>query len=270
MMAVLSRDAQSVLDHYLRRVRASLRGHRTVDVEDVERDVEGHIQAALAGQPEPIDAANLRQVLDRLGSPEQWVPSDDLPPWRTILARLSSGPEDWRLPYLTFICFVTGLTLFLTRFGMVGLWPFPVILLLASFLLARASLAVMAASGTPVEPRRWLIYPALLLWYIPVAITAFGWPAPFVAGADQDVPALTAWVRSLVPEWEGASIAAAVSIVLGTWWIVLGLLATASSRLVRTAFWPFAESISARHTIGVSVAGGVLVAITWLAISVIA
>ncbi|MGH7448098.1 MAG: hypothetical protein ACRELT_11090, partial [Longimicrobiales bacterium] len=112
MMAVLSHDAQAVLDRYLQRIRASLRGHTSVDADDVEREVQGHIDSALAGQAEPIDAGSLRRVLDRLGAPEQWMPSDDLPTWRQALSRYSSVAGHWRLPYIALVCFLAGPLLF--------------------------------------------------------------------------------------------------------------------------------------------------------------
>ena len=49
-MATLTHDAQSHLARYLRQMRAALRGHPSVDPDDVERDVLGHIDAELAGQ----------------------------------------------------------------------------------------------------------------------------------------------------------------------------------------------------------------------------
>jgi hypothetical protein len=56
MMVTLSRDAQGLLNRYLLQVRSSMRGHASIDVDDVERDVQGHIDAALEGLPEPVDA----------------------------------------------------------------------------------------------------------------------------------------------------------------------------------------------------------------------
>jgi hypothetical protein len=40
--------------------------HR-LTADEVERDVLGHIETELAGQPEPVDAGQLLDVLDRLG-----------------------------------------------------------------------------------------------------------------------------------------------------------------------------------------------------------
>jgi hypothetical protein len=69
MRAILTDEAQHHLQRYLRQVQTALRGHRSVDLEEIERDVLGHIDAELAGKPEPIDAGTLLPVLDRLGAP---------------------------------------------------------------------------------------------------------------------------------------------------------------------------------------------------------
>lgn len=81
---ILTPDAQRELDRYLRRVNLALRGHPAVDAEDVERDVSCHIDCELAGSSTPVDEARVREVLERLGSPSQWVPLDDLPLWRKV------------------------------------------------------------------------------------------------------------------------------------------------------------------------------------------
>jgi len=102
-MATLSDDARGHLERYLSQVKLALRGHASVDASEVERDVRAHIDAELNGLPEPVDAARLRQVLDQLGTPHAWVPAEDLPAWRRVFSRIRSGPEDWRLAYLTFV-----------------------------------------------------------------------------------------------------------------------------------------------------------------------
>ena len=110
-MVALTSDARGYLDSYMRQVKATLRRNPSIDADDVERDVLGHIEAELSDAVEPVTAASLRPILDRLGSPNQWVPIDDLPFWRQVLTRLRSGPEDWRLAYLTFVCFFASLVL---------------------------------------------------------------------------------------------------------------------------------------------------------------
>lgn len=64
----LTKNAQGELDRYLRRVRAVLRAHPSVDADEVERDIRGHIDAELAASSAPVTEVRLRAVLDQLGS----------------------------------------------------------------------------------------------------------------------------------------------------------------------------------------------------------
>jgi hypothetical protein len=180
--------------------------------------------------------------------------------WRRTLSRLWSGPEDWRLPYLTFICFLAGPTLFLIpvedEHGIGAgpfLWPLPVVLTIASFLLARASLAVLAAHDESIATRRWLIYPPLLIWYLPLTIILFGWPASMVVAANGDFPAVREWMGGLLPKpfWVNATVTMALA--LGIWWMALGLLIDRFRSAVRATFWPFAEWVARRHAIGTAI-----------------
>jgi HAAS len=101
-------EARIELNRYLRRMRAALRGYPSVDVDEIERDVRSHIDAALEESPSPVTARHVRDVLDRLGSPSQWVPPDDLPLWRKAVLHFFGGTDDWRLTYLTGALCVAG------------------------------------------------------------------------------------------------------------------------------------------------------------------
>ena len=173
VMVAYSQEAQSHLERYLRQIKTALLGHPSIDADEVERDVLGHIDAELSGQPEPIAASRLLPVLDRLGSPNQWVPADDHPAWRRPFDAFSSGPGDWRLASLTFGLFVAGPTLFL---GAMILWPLPPVLMVLSFLMARVTLALFEERGERDGVRRWLIYPPLLVWYGVFIVALFGGP----------------------------------------------------------------------------------------------
>ncbi len=99
-----------------------------------------------------VDAAELRDVLRRLGSPSQWVPQEELSRLQRALLALRSGPEDLRLGYLAFgllagtLLAAACLNLVL---GFAGMLPFLLLGIAASFLLARASL-----SAAPGRARR--------------------------------------------------------------------------------------------------------------------
>jgi hypothetical protein len=52
-------------------------------------------------------------------------------------------------------------------------WPF----LLGSFLLARATVAMMAEREKELGWQRWLIYPPLVIVYLPIFVVLIAWPA---------------------------------------------------------------------------------------------
>ena len=256
-MAILSHDAQADLDRYLQQMRASLRGHTSIDIEDVERDVRGHVDAALDGRPEPIDARSLQEVLRRLGAPEQWVPDDDLPTWRRLATR-RSGMPDW-LAFLGLICAVAGPFLFLVEGGPV-LWPLPVVLMIAAFVLARASASALASSQS-IATRRWLLFPPLLAWYVPLGVLLLAWPVGVILGARADFTAFRQWLETLLPASLETNTTVVAAMAVGGWWIALGILAGPFNGVLRAVFWPFAESLSRRHAIAVIGLGALLIAI---------
>lgn len=251
-MTAFTPDAQLYLDRYLRQVKAALRGNPSVDAQEVERDVRGHIDAELHGA-EPVTLSALQQVLARLGSPSQWTDFDEQPLWRRVMVRLQSGPEDWRLAYLTFALFLCG----------PGLGPFlgPLgpMCFIASFPFARATLSLMEEREEPIGARKWLVYPTLILWYATLALLLLIWPAPAVGGGltqlrelhDPRIDAV------LAPAW--FTVVAGATLALGAWWMLLGVLLPRVLRVLRVVFWPFAESVERRH--GFVLAGlGVVVA----------
>jgi hypothetical protein len=250
MMAALTNDAQGHLDRYLRQVRVALIGQSSVDASEVERDIRGHIDAELAGQPEPVDAGYLRGVLDRLGAPDQWVPSDELPAWRRVLNRLHSGPEDWRLAYITF-------GLFLLQPALFFLGPIP---LIASFITGRAALAYIAEREETVGARRWLIYPSLLVWYVPFVVGLLGLPLGIAAGVFGDNPAVLPWLLGWFPEPHWIVAPAFGVAAFGAWLVVLGALLLAFRLSIPAIFWPFADWFAGRHARRV-VYSGVLLSI---------
>ena len=77
-MSTLSNEAQLHLDHYLQQVRRCLQGCKSVDADDVERDVQEHIAVEFEDKEEPVTLSELETVLERLGSPSQWIPEDEL------------------------------------------------------------------------------------------------------------------------------------------------------------------------------------------------
>ena len=269
VMVAYSQEAQSHLERYLRQIKTALQGHASIDADEVERDVLGHIEAELSGQPEPVAASRLLQVLDRLGPPNQWVPIDDYPGWRRPFDAFSSGPGDWRLAFLTFGLFMAGPTLFM---GPMILWPLPPLLMVLSFLIARVTLALLDERGEQVGVRRWLIYPALIVWYIAFAVVLFGGPVLVIVIFGSDDPAF----RSALLRWLGEPVwvrlPLLILLLLGMWWAFLGLLLRRIAGTVRAVFWPFADWFERRHAMRVAlmglflmgIAGAILGVLMWV------
>jgi hypothetical protein len=256
-MVTLSHEAESHLERYLRQMRATLRGQRSVDPDDVERDVRSHIDAELDGRPEPIGTSDLRQVLEQLGAPNQWAPVDEQSPWQAIVSRLRYGPEDWRLAYLSLSLAALGVVLFIA--GPV-LWPVPVVLPIVAFFLARASVDLLAQHDEQIGARRWLIYPVLLPWSILLAALLLLWPLAPAVGAMTDFPEIVEWVADAVqgPTWAMEPLLGAV--VLGIWWTCLGLILRRAPGAIRAAFRPFADEFDRRHAARMAMGGIFLIA----------
>ncbi len=154
-MSTFTQQAQQRLDRYLGDVRSSLRGCRSVDPKEVEADVAEHINGELEGVTEPVSLAGLEAVLERLGSPEQWLPAEELPWWRRVVRQLRTGPADYRLAFISF-----GLLVSAFLFGRLS----APVLILASFCVSRAAVAE-ASKRDALGPQRWLFYPSLILVY---------------------------------------------------------------------------------------------------------
>lgn len=253
MMATLTQDADHHLQSYLRRVKAALRPHRSVDVTDVERDVMCHIEAALAGHPAPVDAGTLLPILNRLGSPSTWVPDEELPAWRRVLTRMRSGPEDWRLAYLTITMLFLGLTLPIEG---TDVWLLKPALIALSVVTARASLSLLAEYDEPVGARRWLLYPPLVPVYVAVLLVTLFWPGPVAGVAASEAPMRAMLGRLGYSPYSAPPLLGTMA--MGVWWMALGIGLAARSGIVRACFYPFAERVGRRHGVMLSAAGVVL------------
>jgi hypothetical protein len=246
MMIELTTEAKRCLDDYLGEMRTSLRGCPTVNNFDVERDVKEHIEKSLADAPTPVDSPALRAVLEQLGSPSQWIPEEDLP-WKRklrlgvhrVVKHLRSGPEDFRLAYLSIgLLVAAGFIL-----------PYdpdsPLMFMCAclSFLFSRAALAT-ESDHQELGAQRWLLYPVLLLVYVPLAFTLLSWAAvialPVGDELHERVEPLGQFSFEMV-----AAYASVTSTAL--WWFLLGLVLWRWPALVRNVFYPFVNGFRGRH-----------------------
>jgi hypothetical protein len=234
--AILTPEAQAYLERYLRRVRSALRGHRSVDADDVERDVICHVSAELGQPADAVTTAQLRTVLERLGNPDQWISADELPLWRRVMLRLRTGPEDWRLPYITFALWAIGPVL-----GRIV--P---LFLIASFFTARATVALVDSEGDDLGARRWLVYPPLVISYMGTAVALMGWPMALTAGASEELLRVHPDLWSAIePVWLG--VPGIFLSVAGLWWTIVGFVSIRIVPAIRNVFYPLANWFEPRH-----------------------
>jgi hypothetical protein len=153
-MIELTAEAKARLNEYLERMRSALRGTRAVEPEEVEQNVREHVDIALAGIPAPVGSEHLARVLEQLGPPEGWLPDDDRPLWKRITSRIMTGPEDWRLAYLSF-----AITFLMFLFFPLG-GP---VLLIPAYIVARAHVEIMSERGEALDARRWLVLPPIFI-----------------------------------------------------------------------------------------------------------
>jgi len=249
-MIELSGSAKKSLEDYLRQVRTYLRWSKTADASEVEQNIAEHIENELGASDKPVSCDALNAVLGRLGSPRQWVPEEELPWWSRIIMRLSNGPEDWRLAYVSLGLLIgAGLVVNYTR-------PFAVVLF-ASFAAARAAVECADGEGG-LGGRRWLVYPSLLVLY--AFVLGVGLFGVFALGLLLgeflwEIDGVATYVRMGDEVFQ----CIVATIVTGLWWIVLGMVSYAVPGVVRGIFRPFADRFSRRWAVGLLGVGFVVV-----------
>jgi hypothetical protein len=259
-MKELSLNAKECLDNYLKKVKARLRGAKSLDANEIERDINEHIERALESEVEPVGYEAVAGVLDRLGSPEQWVPDEELSWWRKIIGRMQNGPDDWRLAYICFGIFVLGILIF--PFGRSSILLWIIFFLPLSFYIARSTLSV---AGGPEElgAQKKLIYPPLVVVYFIIGLAVLLWTVPVILGVadglehelrgEHKVDAYTTRIRfDKGTYWFLAGIV--VLAFTGLWWIILSIILR-SRRLVNWLIYPFGEIITRRKLKTLLVAG---------------
>jgi hypothetical protein len=230
-MITLSENAQKSLQDYLRQARSYLRGTKSVDTNEVEQNITEYIEKELEGASEPVSRDVLDVVLKKLGRPQQWVPEEELPWWWRIIFRLRSGPEDWRLAYISFCLLILGFLII----------PSFIILIPASFIVSRATLSVVEEHKIP-NPQKWLIYPSLIIVYVFVLSALLTWPLailiPLAEEFESSIRARYFRFADDLSYWIMAT--TFITAGLGLWWILLGRLLLKWWDLLQMLFKPFA------------------------------
>jgi hypothetical protein len=227
-----TKEANERLERYLRQVRLALRGCRSVSADEVERDIREHVDSELTAEHGTVSVDDLNAVFQRLGSPSQWVPQEEIPAWRRFVLRLRTGPEDWRLAYLAFALLVVG-----------GLLPGIFwVLIPASYLAARASLAAARARNEELGAQKWFIYPPLVVVNAFLLLAVLVGPVIFFEMAGQ-VLYENLNVRAALhpPDFtdpasdRGKFVTALMVEALAVWWIVVGIILAIWPRLAQIA-----------------------------------
>lgn len=243
-MNQLTPDARLRLDVYLSGVRHAVAG-TSVDPNEVERDIRDHIDSALRNAEAPVSRATLDEVLARLGDPTQWVPDEELPAWRRVWRRVAFGPEEWRLPYLSFALSVFGLILLPVGVGL--------LLIFAAWFVSRAALDLPTLRTDTDRARKWLLYPPLVFIAIDAVILMFIGPAvPLLVWGLAEGGAETIFGAEVTRTASLRLHAGWVLASFGAWWLVLSGLIALTIRPLQRFFYPFATWLRRSHALALA------------------
>ena len=239
MVLKLSLNAQKSFDDYLNQVKACLKGVKSVDSDEIQQHITEHIENELADSTEPVGSESLDEVLKKLGSPQQWVPEDELSWWKKFVLRVRTGPEDWRLAYISFGLLLLGF-----------LFP-PAFLLLvpASYLVSRAAMS-LSNYNLQVKAQKWLLYPSMII------VTLFLAGILLLLPLSVLMPLAESLERSMMQThnikiddhyWYLSSSFIAMLICL--WWIFEGIICLIIPSLPKKLFYPMAEWYKRKHAL---------------------
>lgn len=238
MVLKLSLNAQKTLNDYINQVKAYLKGVKSVDAEEIIQNINEHIENELTGAAEPVGTETLDEVLNKLGNPRQWVPEEELSWWKKFVLRIRTGPEDWRLAYLSFGLFLLGF-LFHSSFFVC------VILVTASFIVSRAAMS-LSNYDIQVKAQKWLLYPSLIVVNIPIFFMLLLWPLIISINIGYE---LEHSVRQSFYQFQNESrywIMACSFIIssLGLWWVICSTVLMSKKNFLKIIYWPFTDTIT--------------------------
>jgi len=252
-MIALSDSARRSLDDYLRQARAYLRGSRSVDADEVEQNITEHIEDALEGANEPVSRDKLDAVLQKLGDPQQWVPEEELPWWRQFVLRLRTGPEDWRLSYISFALFVAAVVIA----SYVSTQIFAA-LVSASFLASRAAIS-QTPESKQLKAQKWLLYPPLIVVYGFVLGVLLILPLLLLIALAEKYETHFGRLQSELDYWFVAF--SVVIAAMGAWLGILALTALILGKRTQLLLRPFADAYKAKWALVTLIVGlGVMIA----------
>ncbi|MFO0807717.1 MAG: hypothetical protein U0746_03765 [Gemmataceae bacterium] len=273
-------EAAARFKEYLAHARTALAGCEELSPDEVEQDIRAHVAAEFPPGSGWVRLDQLESVLARLGRPEQWVSDGGPPAWRrgmnwvrarpaavrrgvhSVAAQLRNGPDDWRLAYLTFGLFIVGVIVF----------PLAVVLLPASYLLARAAVSLARERGTSLGSQRWLVYTPLVIVSAPLLVGLVLWPIGLGGTMAEDV-----WRHNQGDIQEAMDLPRGlcefltfVYFIAGTtslWNLLIGSVFWAFPRLPAALFAPFFHGDNRKPGRVLALTGGVVFAL-WLSFTV--
>jgi hypothetical protein len=237
-MKTWSPDASEHFEAWLGRARLSVAGDPSVDADDIAQDLRAHVHAELEAMPEPVTVGALERVLDSLGNPAQWSdavkqPEESPSVWfeRNVTGVVREWQQklagDWGLPVLLLVMTLIAIP----TFNWIGA-P----LLLFAYFVARSQ--VTYAPHKVVGRKAWMIYFPLAIGAGVLAGLVLGFPLSFRSVRSGG------YVNQFETLW-----------VLGSWWVLLGILAAREPKRVRAALKPFADTFDASHARMLSLVG---------------
>ena len=239
--------ARQQLDSYLQRLRSELRATRAETAEEVEQSVREHIETALEDAPTPVSGTDMIAVLDRLGSPEQWLAEEA----RAVADRSGgSGADDSRLPYVAFGLVLVSIGSFMF---------FGFLLLIPAMFVSRAWIEQKRERGEPLSSKRWLVYPSIALVLASVALLLLLVP-PLGAMALLHGDVARSFDVPTDPAGALRFYAGIRALMLGAWWIIAGGLCAALIRPIRFVFLPLLDRVRRKHFAVLSAIGALLAA----------
>ena len=224
-MKTWSPDASDLFEAWLGRVKLSVAADPTLNADDITQDLRAHVHAELATSPEPVTRGEVERVLDSLGNPTQWSDTvkagrppttvrfytgatDTVSDWQQKLA------GDWGMPVLVVLLTLISIP---TIDNVVG-----VPLLVFAYFVARS--VVIYSPEKLVGMKKWMIYFPLAIGAGLLTGLVLGFPMTFDSGGRQQFQQM--WV-------------------LGSWWIIVGIVSSREPKLVRAALKPFAAGFEA-------------------------
>jgi len=244
MMINFTEKAKKNLDKYLQEVRSSLVNYTSVDINEIQRDIIEHVEREFDSTTKPISLEELKAVLKRLGNPRQWIPEEELSWYQKVLLRLKTGPEDWRLAYISFALLL--LSFCIHR-------PLSYILFFSSFLVSRAIVSEVSQHRETLGAQKWFIYPSLILIYIPIFLIMILWPVIplLILAADGRSfwpSAYQAWLNITNAPYGSEKYDITwvfiIAAFVGCWWLILSCIILKLPGLLQSAFRPFAMNLN--------------------------